>query len=118
MFGIAPAAIPQTSSNPTGAESDFLAVEAEPQIPIREYFDPQNRDKIVVIIKHLASPEKVLLALDNMDEAQVDVDRLGLLVKLWDTLEIAGLISEYQQDKDKENTVWNTTEKYLIDLNV
>ena len=26
-------------------------------------------------------------------------------------------MAEYKQDKDRETTVWNTTEKYLIDLN-
>ena len=58
-----------------------------------------------------------MLAIENMDEAQVDLDRLSLLVKQWEAVEVAALMTEYNQDKEKETTVWNPTEKYLIDLN-
>lgn len=47
----------------------------------------------------------------------MDIDRLGLLIKQWEAVEVAALINEYNSDKDKETTVWNPTEKYLIDLN-
>ena len=48
--------------------------EEEPQIVIREFFDAQTRDKIIPIIKHLDTADKVLLAIENMDEANVDLD--------------------------------------------
>ena len=57
------------------------AKEGEPQVVIREFFDAQSRDKIIPIIKHLDTAEKVLLAVENMDEAKLDLDRLDLLVK-------------------------------------
>lgn len=95
LFGLAAPSISLSSPNPTSSEADQNDKQAEPTLPIREYFDPQSRDKLVVIIKHLASPEKVLLALENLDEKQVDIDRLGLLVKQWEVLEVAGLVAEY-----------------------
>jgi hypothetical protein len=66
----------------------------EPQI--REYFDPANRDKVIPIIKHLASADRVLLAVENMDGAQVDIDKLSLLIKQWEPLDVPGLITEYE----------------------
>lgn len=42
-----------------------------------------------------------------MDGAQVDIDKLSLLIKQWEPLDVAGLITEYEQDKDKETTEWH-----------
>lgn len=67
MFGAA-AAKPVVEEAPQITEAG--EGEPKPQEPqIREFFDPANRDKVVPILKHLAEAERVLLAVENMDEA-------------------------------------------------
>jgi len=33
--------------------------------------------------------------MENMDEANIDLDRLNLLVKIWEAVEISALMTEY-----------------------
>ena len=116
MFGTAIVAKPVVAEEeqPTEADAEGEPVPAEPVI--REYFDPAGRDKVIPVIKHLPPADRVLLAVENLDDAQVDLDKLSLLIKQWEPLEVQGLITEYEQDKEKETTVWHETEKYFIDL--
>ena len=112
MFGTAIVAKPVVAEEeqPTEADAEGEPVPAEPVI--REYFDPAGRDKVIPVIKHLPPADRVLLAVENLDDAQVDLDKLSLLIKQWEPLEVQGLITEYEQDKEKETTVWHETEKH------
>lgn len=37
-------------------------------------------------------------------------------MKQWEALDVPGLLTEYEQDKEKETTQWHQTEQYFIDL--
>ena len=114
LFGTAAAAKPVVVEEAPAEEADG---EPKPEEPvIREFFEPAGRDKVIPIIKHFPPADRVLLAVDNLDDAQVDVDKLNLLIKQWEPLDVQGLIAEYEQDKEKETTQWHETEKYFIDL--
>lgn len=116
MFGTAIVAKPVVAEEEQPAEADAEGEPVPAEPVIREYFDPAGRDKVIPVIKHLPPADRVLLAVENLDDAQVDLDKLSLLIKQWEPLEVQGLITEYEQDKEKETTVWHETEKYFIDL--
>lgn len=81
LFGTAVEAKPAAEDPAQIAEAGDASAPQREEPQIREYFDAANRDKVIPIIKHLASADRVLLAVENLDDAQVDIDKLNLLIK-------------------------------------
>ena len=68
LFGTA-LKVQETAAVQQEEDAEGNAEQAQPEGPrVREFFDPQARDKVIPIIKHLPAAEQLLQAVDNLND--------------------------------------------------